>query len=81
MKTSVEIPDALLRRAKRETARRGVSLRQFVTEALEDKLKTLNQSKPWMKHVGKLKHLRKETRRISRLVEEQFERIDPETWN
>jgi hypothetical protein len=31
-----------------------------------------------MKHMGKLKHLRKETARINKLIEEAFEEVDPE---
>lgn len=34
--------------------------------------------KQWLKHMGKLKHLRKETECINRLIEKEFERIDPE---
>ncbi|MGH9794588.1 MAG: hypothetical protein ACRD5G_07440 [Candidatus Acidiferrales bacterium] len=62
MKTTLEIPDAIFRRAKSKAAERGVPLRQFVTEAVEDKLKALPATgeKPWMKHMGKLKDLRKE---------------------
>jgi len=30
--------------------------------------------------MGKLKHLRKETARINRLIEEDSEKIDPEMW-
>jgi hypothetical protein len=33
-----------------------------------------------MKHVGKLKHLRKESHRIEKLIEDRFEQIDPEPW-
>jgi hypothetical protein len=33
-----------------------------------------------MKHFGKLKHLRKETARIDKIIEEAFEQIDPELW-
>jgi hypothetical protein len=36
--------------------------------------------KPWMKLVGKLKHLHKETERINRLIEEDSEKIDTEMW-
>lgn len=36
--------------------------------------------KPWMKHLGKLKHLRKETKRIDKRIEAVFEQIDPELW-
>jgi hypothetical protein len=82
MKTTLEIPDAIFRRAKSRAAARGVPLRQFVTEAVEEKLKSEAESgaKPWLKHFGKLKHLRKETARINRLIEEDSEKIDPEMW-
>jgi hypothetical protein len=82
VKTTLEIPDAVFRRAKSRAAERGIPLRQFVTEAVEDKLKISRHEshKPWMKHAGKLKNLRKETRRISTLIEERFEEIEPETW-
>ena len=84
MKTTLEIPDAIFRRAKSKAADRGISLRQFVTEAVEEKLKVasaLRGQKPWMKHVGKLKHLRKETRRINKFIEQAFEQVDPEMWS
>lgn len=83
MKTTLEIPDAIFRRAKTKAAECGVSLRQFVTEAVEDKLKQLSsaEARPWMKHVGKLKDLHEETERIDRIIEEEFEKIDPEMWN
>ena len=81
MKTTMEIPDTLFRRAKSRAAARGVPLRQYVTEALDEKLKAdSSDQKPWMKHVGKLKHLRKETRRINKIIESTFEQIDPEVW-
>ena len=80
MKTTVEIPDFLFRRAKSVAADRGIPLRQFITEAVQEKLKAPAQEKPWMKHVGKLKHLHKETRQIEKRVEEAFEQIDAELW-
>ncbi len=82
MKTTLEIPDAVFRRAKSKAAEQGIPLRQFVTEAVEEKLKLSKDpaNKPWMKHVGKLKHLRKETRRIEKLIENEFERVEPEIW-
>src|SRR2546423_15630587 len=63
VKTTLEIPDTVFRRAKSKAAERGIPLRQFVTEAVEDKLKGARGAgqKPWMKHMGKLKDLRKET--------------------
>jgi hypothetical protein len=80
VKTTLEIPDYLFRRAKSVAAERGIPLRQFVTEAVQDKLKTTSQEKPWMKHLGKLRHLRKEREQIERRVEEAFEQIDREIW-
>jgi len=80
MKTTLEIPDAVFRRAKSAAAQRGIPLREFVTQAVQDKLansaKTAHQ--PWMAGFGKLRHLRKETARISRLIEEQFEQVEAE---
>jgi hypothetical protein len=82
MKTTLEIPDAIFRRAKSAAAERGVPLREFVTHAVKEKLasKTKASEKPWLKHMGELKHLRKETARINRLIEADFEQIDSEMW-
>ncbi|HKM66008.1 MAG TPA: hypothetical protein VJX70_02485 [Candidatus Acidoferrum sp.] len=82
MKATVEIPDEIFRRAKSRAAEQGISLCQFVSEAIEEKLSgsaSIDQ-KPWMKHVGKLKDLREETARVDRFIEEAFETIDPELW-
>jgi hypothetical protein len=82
MKTTLEVPDSTFRRAKSKAADQGIPLRQFVTEALEDKLRTraAPQQKPWLKLVGKLKRLRKETKRINRIIEQHTEKIDLEMW-
>jgi hypothetical protein len=82
MKTTLEIPDNVFRRAKSKAAQEGIPLRQFVTEAVEQKLREPGPEgqKPWMKHIGKLKDLRKETKRIDRIIEETFETIDEELW-
>jgi hypothetical protein len=82
MKTTLEIPDTVFRRAKSAAAERGVPLREFVTEAVKDKLAARSRvgEKPWTKLMGKLKHLHKETLRINRLIEEDSEKIDPEMW-
>jgi hypothetical protein len=70
------------RRAKTNAAKRGIPLREFVTEAVKDKLaaEAKISEKHWVKHMGKLKHLRKETARINRLIEEDSENIDAATW-
>ena len=80
MKTTLEIPDSLFRRAKSVAAERGIPLRQFVTEAVREKLKITPRERPWVKHLGQLKHLRKETKRIEKRVQSAFEQIDREVW-
>jgi hypothetical protein len=57
-------------------AERGIPLRQFVTEAVQEKLRIAPQEKPGRKHLGKLKHPRKERKQIEERVEEAFEQID-----
>ncbi len=80
MKTTLEIPDFLFRRAKSVAAERGIPLRQFVTEAVQEKLKTSSPERPWMKHFGKLKHLHRERKQVEKRVEAAFEQIDQELW-
>ena len=80
MKTTLEIPDPIFRQAKARAAESGIPLRQFITEAVADKLATRlpSQNKPWMRGFGALRHLHKETVRIQRLIDEEFEKIEPE---
>ena len=80
MKTTIEIPDTVFLRAKSAAAQRGIPLRQFVTEAVQDKLKTSSilAGKAWMKSFGKLRRLRKETARINCLIEDEFEQLEIE---
>ena len=80
MKTTLEIPDGVFRRAKSVAARRGIPLREFVTEAVKDKLADADKAadKPWMAAFGKLRRLRKETARINRRIEEEFEQVEAE---
>jgi hypothetical protein len=82
MKTTLEIPDAVFRRAKARAAQRGIPLRQFVTEAVEEKLRTASRpgKDPWPGLAIQLQHLRHETSRIHKLIEDEFEQIEPEEW-
>jgi hypothetical protein len=36
--------------------------------------------KPWAALAGGLRHLHEETLRIDKLIEEEFEQIEPEEW-
>ena len=80
MKTTLEMPDSVLRQAKSAAAERGIPLREFVTQAVREKLaaKATVAERPWVKQMGKLKHLHKETERINRLIEADSEKIDAE---
>jgi hypothetical protein len=83
MKTTLEIPDLLFRKAKSTAAERGQTLKQFVTEALQEKLAVnTDKARPsgpgWMEGFGKLRRLRKETQRIQARIDERFEVIEPE---
>jgi hypothetical protein len=82
MKTTLEIPDAVIRRAKANAAQRGIPLGQFVTEAVEEKLRagSCPPDKPWLHLAGQLRHLSDETVNVNRTIEMEFERIEPEEW-
>lgn len=83
MKTTLEIPDPIFRKAKARAAESGIPLRQFITEAMQAKLEAVPApptNKPWMKGAGALKHLHKETVRIQKLIDQEFEQIEPELW-
>jgi hypothetical protein len=81
MKTTLEIPDPLFRRAKSAAAKRRIPLRELVSEALADKLRAAGtEDKPWLRTFGKLRRLRKETARINGIIEAEFGQIEPEDW-
>lgn len=83
MKTTIEIPDPVFRRAKAKAAERGQALREYVTEALQEKLsgrrgRSDTDTAPWMRGFGQLKTLRRETARIQRVIDREFEVVEPE---
>ena len=82
MKTTLEIPDLALRKAKATACALGIPLREFVTQAVEEKLAAgrQRQDKPWLECAGELAHLSRETARIQKMIDEEFEQIDPEDW-
>lgn len=83
MKTTIEIPDPIFRKAKSRAAERGQSLKDFVTEALTSKLGgNIGTSRPteppWMQGFGELRHLRRETARIQTAIDREFGVVEPE---
>ena len=79
MKTTLEIPDPTFRKAKATASALGIPLREFVTQAVEEKLALggRRQDRPWLECAGELAHLHKETMRIQKIIDEEFERIEP----
>jgi len=80
MKTTMEIRDPLFRRMKARAASAGLSIRQLVTEAIEEKLAGRRQSRPgsgWRRVFGALPGSAKD---IDRIVRSEFERVNPADW-
>ena len=82
MKTTLEIPDQTFRKAKATASALGIPLREYVTQAVEEKLAlgSHNAGKPWLECAGELAHLHTETVRIQKLIDEEFGQIEPEDW-
>jgi hypothetical protein len=85
VRTSIELPDPLFREVKATAARQGMRLKDYVTEALQDKLakRPTHAEKPWMKFAGIAANdpeMVAELRRIEQIVDENFEQIEEEEW-
>lgn len=85
VRTTIELPDPLFREVKATAARQGKRLKDYISEALQDKLAKLpiSAEKPWMKFAGIAAHdpeMVAELKRIEQIVEENFEQIEEEEW-
>ena len=85
MKTTIELPDAAFRQAKVFASSRGITLKQLFTEALEEKLRRpaaadegTGREPPWMAGFGMLSDLENENRRITGMIEDEFETLAPD---
>ncbi len=83
MKTTIEIPDPLFRRAKARAAERGESLKDFVAEALRARLAGESATgraapPPWMAGFGDLKRLHRETGRVQAAIDAEFDVVEAE---
>ena len=85
MKTTIELPDATLRRAKTLAIARGVTLKRFFTEALDAHLRRCTgeapageREAPWMAGFGALSDLAEENRHVLAVIEREFETVAPE---
>ena len=83
METTLEIRDPLFRKVKSLAAERGHSLKDFVTDALRDKLaanagRAAVNGPEFMQGFGKLKRLHNETIHVQSVVDREFEVIEAE---
>lgn len=80
MKTTLEIPDAIFRRAKAAAAAQGIPLRELVSEAIAEKLTRKRTARPWMEVFGGLADVHQETEKINQFIRSEFEKVEPEDW-
>lgn len=83
MKTTIELPDELLRRAKAEAALRGESLKAFIEEALTERLRRVGAEPPapepgWRRVFGRAEA--EDVAEVDAIVERDLEVVDPEEW-
>jgi hypothetical protein len=85
MKTTVEIPDSLYRQVKARAALQGQTIKDFLVEAVRDKLRSRNGKKTkskqetgWRAVAGAADP--REIAEFQRIIDEEFSRIDPEGW-
>ena len=82
VKTTLQIPDELLREAKARAALRNASLKEFVCSAIRDKLQADKQDSAaecgWRAVFGRIKQA--ERLKIDRAVEAEFETVDADHW-
>lgn len=81
MKTTIEIPDELFRKAKATAALSDQSLREFVIAALEARLRSPKSSSApsgWRRVFNRAR--RAEIRQIDRMLDADLERVDPREW-
>ena len=84
LKTTIDIPDDVFRRAKATAAADGKSLKEFFTTAIQAQLRQRSDAgllePPWEKAFGGLRDLCRENRRIERLIKAEFGTIDEDEW-
>ena len=91
MKTNIELPDITFRRAKAFAAVHGITMRQFITDAVEQQLRRrtvaarvgpdptgTTAEPPWMAGFGGLSDLGDEHRLVLNAIEDEFERRAPD---
>lgn len=85
MRMTIELPDVLYREVKAAAARQGMRLKDYITEALRDKLakRPTPPEKSWMKFAGiaaQDPEMVAELKRIEQIVDENFGQVEGEDW-
>ena len=82
VKTTLEIPDSLFRKAKATAAQQGRSMKEYVVEALTEKLEGKGNKQGWRSVLGKLSAGgRKAAREVDAAIRAaDFNKVDPEAW-
>ena len=87
MKTTIDLPPPLLRKAKSLSAERGESLKDFVAGAIQARISALRAGHApeppqprWLAHFGGLSQFRTEIESMQKEIDAASERIDPEDW-
>src|SRR5688572_23905994 len=82
VKTTLEIPDPLFRKAKATAAQEGRSMKDYVVEALREKLESTGKKQGWRSVFGKLSpEAKKAARQVdARIKAADFNKVDPEAW-
>jgi hypothetical protein len=82
MKTTLDIPDSLLRQVKARSALNGTSMRDFFVEVIEDRLEAEQRQprKPrgWRAVFGKAP--KGAAAGVQDVVVKEFEQVRPEDW-
>ena len=82
MKTTIEIPDELFKRAKTTAAIRGESPKELIRAALEARLAAVSPSHSdrsgWRSVFGLAEP--KSVEAVDRIVAAELERVDPSEW-
>jgi hypothetical protein len=82
VKTTLELPDNLFRQAKATAALRGKSLKDLITAALRAHLEgqagEASRQHGWRSVFGRARS--EEVHEIDRIVAEELERVDSDTW-
>lgn len=81
MKTTIDLPDPLLRQTKSAAALRGQSMKDFIRAALEERCRRVSGTPAqsgWRAVFGRGK--RAQVARVDAVVKSEFSRVDDESW-